>query len=114
MSDFRINAGTLRHRVTIESPRFGGHGALGDMAEEWVPIAENVPAEVAWLHGNKLLAAKAVHAEASVQIILRYVDALTPQCRFVDDEGNLHNILSLIPDSLQRHWTALCKCVPGA
>jgi head-tail adaptor len=112
MSDFRVNAGTLRHRVTCESPRFGGAGALGDMAEEWLPIADDVPAEVEWLQGRKLLAAKAVHEEAMTRIILRYDDRVTSKTRFIDDDGCTHNIVSLLPDSLKRYWTALCKVVP--
>lgn len=112
MSDFRINAGSLRHQVTIEQPTFGGAGALGDMAEQWVPVAKAVPAEVEWLSGNKLLAAKAVHAEANTRIIIRYDQRVTPQCRYVDDEGNEHYAVSPMPDTLKRHWTILCKCVP--
>ena len=112
MSDYRINAGSLRHRVTIENPKFGGQGALGDMAEEWVPIAKAVPAEVLWMQGRKLEAAKAVHPEATVQIIIRYDARVTPRTRFIDEDGNTHNPVSLLPDTLKRHWTALCKCVP--
>ncbi len=109
--DYRINAGTLRHRVTIEKPKFAAAGALGDLGQDWQPIARSVPAEVEWLQGRKLLAAQAIHAEAEVRIILRYNASLTAQCRFVDDDGNRHRIVSLMPDTLKRHWTALCKCV---
>ncbi len=112
MSDYRINAGSLRHRVTIERPLFGMPGAMGDLAQEWAAVAKLVPAEVEWLQGRKLLAAQAVHPEATVRIILRYNPSLTPQCRLIDDEGNDHRIVSLMPDTLKRHWTVLCKCVP--
>ena len=64
-----ISSGRFGHqKVTIESPQFGDAGAMGDIAQSWLPIAENVPAEVTWLRGNKLLAARAVHAEATAEV----------------------------------------------
>jgi head-tail adaptor len=113
MADYRINAGSFGHqKVTIESPKFGGQGKLGGMAEEWVPIAKKVPAKVEWLSGEKLLAAKAVHGEANTRITIRFNADVVPQSRFCDSEGNTHNIVALLPDDLKRHWLALCKCVP--
>lgn len=112
MADYRVNAGRLGHeKVTIEQPRFGGAGALGDMAENWTPIAKKVPADVNWLSGEKLLAARAVHEQASAEVLLRYNKKITARCRLIDSGGRELRIVGLLPDNLKRHMRLLCRSV---
>ena len=84
---------------------------MGDVCEAYLPIAglENVPAKIEWLSGNKLLAAQQVHAEATVQVIVRFDPRITAKCRLVSDSGHTLYPLSAIPDTLRRWITLTCK-----
>jgi len=108
---YRLNAGRLRHQVTIQAPKLSTAGQMGDACEAFLPLdgLENVPAEVQWLSGNKLLAAQQVHAEAAVEVIVRFDPRITATCRLVTDDGHTLYPLAAIPDSLDRWITLSCK-----
>jgi SPP1 family predicted phage head-tail adaptor len=104
-----VRSGQLRHRVTLEHRADGSQGPLGDLVEQWTALASNVPANLDYLDGHKLLAAKQVHAEATVRVEIRYYSSFTPNCRITTSDGKQLYPVSVVPDHKNRHMIILCR-----
>ena len=104
-----VRAGQLRHHVTIEVRDDQAAGPLGDLVEDWKPIKEHVPADLDYLEGHKLAAAKQVHAEATVRVEVRYMKAATANCRILTSDGDRLYPVGSIPDHKNRRLVLLCK-----
>jgi head-tail adaptor len=106
-----LNAGKLRHRVAVQAARPSKQGPMGDVADAWPVIAglESAPAEIKQLSGEKLLAARQVHPEATWTVQVRYDSRITARCRLVTDEGHTLYPIDCIADTLNRWQTLTCK-----
>ena len=78
---------------------------MGDSAVAWRPILADLPADVDWLSGEKILRAKQVHAEATVTILVRFDSRITEECRVVDDDGKVIVLVAAIPEGRDRYLT---------
>lgn len=103
-----LRAGDMRDRVTIQRNEPGAPGTLGDLVDNWINLATNVPADVETLQGTELFRARQVHSTATVKIRIYYDSRVTAECRFVLDDGGFAYIVSAIPDS-RRRWL-FCTC----
>ena len=66
-----MRAGQLRHRVTFQT-RWTGQDSAGQQVLTWMPVLENVPADVQPLSGREMLEAQAANAELSHTITVRF------------------------------------------
>ena len=108
---YRLDAGRLRHRVSVQAPQLSAPGQMGDAAEVFQTIEglSMVPAEIEWLDGRKLLAAQQVHAEATVTVLVRFDPRITQKCRLLTDNGHTLYPVASTPDTLERWITLSCK-----
>ncbi len=103
-----MRAGTLRHRVDIESfeTTLDDEGAL---VEEWVSLLDSEPAEIVALSGREYIAAQAVQAGVTTRITIRWRAGVLPSMRVVHG-SDIYNIKAVLPDpSLRRHLTLMCE-----
>ena len=105
----RPAAGRLRHHLAIQVATRGAADEFGGSAEVWVTIAADVPADITVLDGFELWRARQVHAETSVQVVMRYDSRIDTKIRFVLDGSRYLYPLNCIPDPLSQWMTCLCK-----
>lgn len=74
-----INAGALRHRITLQSPPTG-RGGMGQRTGAWVDEA-TVWADAQPLGSRELLAAGQVNSEISVRFRIRWRAGVLPSWR---------------------------------
>lgn len=67
-----VDAGRLRHRVTIERRVNVQDATTGAVTPTWVSVARDVPAAIEPLSVREFIAAAAVQSEVSVRIVIRY------------------------------------------
>jgi SPP1 family predicted phage head-tail adaptor len=85
-----MQAGPLRHRVTIETKR-EDRDAHGGVVEVWEPLT-TVWASVSPLQGRELFLAQQVDARLSHRVILRYQPDLTPTQRLLFKDRPLYPV----------------------
>jgi SPP1 family predicted phage head-tail adaptor len=95
-----MRAGTLRHRITIQS-RGETRDADGGSAAAWTNFATSVPAEVLPLTGREFLAAGVMQDEVTDTITIRYMTGMLSSMRIVFDGWN-YNITAILPDPTAR------------
>lgn len=74
-----LNAGTLRHRITLQSPPTG-RSSLGARTGDWTTEA-TVWAAAIPLSSRELLAAGQINSEATVRFRIRYRAGVLPSWR---------------------------------
>lgn len=93
-----MNAGELRHQVTIQSKTIttDGHGGpietWNDTAYPW--------AKVEPLQGRELATAQTVNAETTTRITMRYLAGVIPANRITFD-GKYYNLQSVVDPELK-------------
>jgi len=84
-----MNAGALRHRITIQSKTITADD-YGGPVETWADVA-TVWASVEPLQGRELANAQTVNAETTTRIRMRYLAGVTADDRIVFD-GRYFNL----------------------
>lgn len=107
-----IDAGRLRHRVTIEEPTETQNATTGAIAVTWSALWTNVPAEVAPRSGREFLAAQQLQAEVSTLITFRWRDGLTPKMRIVHG-ARIYNPATFLPDPDSGREYIVAACSEG-
>lgn len=105
-----MNAGKLRHRVTIQQ-KIIGVDAFGGPDETWVDVGVDVPASIEPLQGRELASAQTVNAETTTRIGMRYRSGLIPANRIIF-EGKFYNLQSVIDPDL-RHRELIIMASEG-
>lgn len=93
-----MEAGKLRHRVTIQSKTVAPDD-YGGPVETWVDVA-TVPASVEPLQGRELANAQTVNTETTTRITMRYRADLLPSHRITFD-GKYYNLHSIVDEELK-------------
>lgn len=75
-----MRAGDLRRRVLIQV-RSATRDSFGQQTTNWTDYLSDVPAQIQPLSGHELVTAKAVNAEVTHQITLRYHPGLADPVR---------------------------------
>lgn len=102
-----LNAGRLRHRITIERKTHEQDPTTGAMTPVWLPLAQNVAAAVEPLSGRELLAAGQMKSKITARVIVRYREGITAAMRVLHG-GQTFNIVAVIPDDQSgREWLTL-------
>ena len=105
-----VLAGDLHHRVGYDVLAQGVPSPYGDSAQVWSRLA-SLWADVEFLEGDELLAAKQIHEQAKVRITIRYNAVVTAAGRFVY-KGQNYYPASVLPDSLDRKMVCTCYVRP--
>jgi SPP1 family predicted phage head-tail adaptor len=109
-----MQAGRLRHRVTIEELLIG-QDSDGAVEETWAPIGAPVSAEILPLSGREMLAAAALQSKVATRIVIRYRPNFTPTAHplRVVHRDTVYSIEAVIPDNESgRQWLTL-QCSSG-
>lgn len=106
-----MRAGTLRHRVTLQTVT-ETRDADGGVSESWTDTA-TLWAAVEPLRGREYFSAKALQAEVTTRIRLRYRAGVVPKQRVTWLDGSTthtYDILEVIePDTRRRELVLMCK-----
>lgn len=108
-----MQAGKLRHRVTIQQRAAGSpqKNPSGAPAESWTDVA-TVWASIEPLKGREFLEAQAIQSQISVRIRIRYLAGVTAGMRAVHS-GDVYNIEAPL-DPEKRHIELHLMCSQGA
>lgn len=88
-----MNAGSMRHRITIEKPIIS-QSATGEVTTTWLVIG-TVFAGVCPLTGREAIQADQAVSESVIRVRFRYVGGLTTQCRLIH-KGRVLEITNLV------------------
>ena len=102
-----MQAGKLRHYVTVEEYNQTGTGTRGQQTGDWETLYANVPAEIVNMTGRELEQARQVWATATDKITIRYHASITTKHR-VSFDGQVFNIQSVNNDPQKRVTTLIC------
>ena len=104
-----MRAGTLRRQVLIQS-RSSALDGFGQKVRAWTDLA-SVWADIQPLSGRELEVARAVQAEVTHQVTIRYRTGLSDLMRLVY-QGRYFNVNSVI-DTDTQHKQLLLLCTEG-
>jgi SPP1 family predicted phage head-tail adaptor len=104
-----MRAGTLRRQVTIQA-RSSTPDTFGQSVRTWTNLV-TTSADIEPLSGRELEVARAVQAEVTHQVTIRYRTGLTDAMRVVY-QGRYFNINSIL-DVGTRHETLQMLCTEG-
>ncbi len=101
-----MNAGKLRHRVTVEQPTASSDG-YGGSTVSWTTFA-TAWAAVEPLSGREYFQAQQAQAAVTHKVTMRYLSGVTPRMR-VKHGSRLLTIVSAI-DTDERHRELVLMC----
>ncbi|WP_318594326.1 phage head closure protein [Enterobacter kobei] len=91
-----MQAGKLRHRVTIQEPVMVQNSETGAVNKTWLDVA-TVWAEVSPLSAREFIAAQASQGEITTRITIRFRTGITRKHRILF-RGGIYNIEGVLPD----------------
>lgn len=92
-----MQAGRLRHRVTIESLVPVKDGTTGVITDTWEEFAANVPAEVKPLSVREFISGAANQSKVTTMVVIRYMAGIKPSMRLLHGD-HVFNIEGHLPD----------------
>ena len=101
-----MDAGKLRHRVTIERFTQGAQDPnTGDIINQW-QVLRVVWASFEPVSGREFIAAQAGQSEVTARIVVRFADVTTKDR--INMNGRLYNIHGVLPDpKSNKHYLTL-------
>lgn len=93
-----IEAGRLRHRVTIEQRSDVQDSTTGAMVPSWTVFADGVPAAIEDLSVREFLSGQALQSAVTTRITIRYMGGLTADMRIRDAAGRVYNPHGFLAD----------------
>ena len=107
-----MNAGDLRHRVTLQSLTETRDGANRVTGETWAAEASGIPAHIRPMTVNERMLAGQTASRSTHIIRIRYRSGVTAAMRLVDEESGtrVFEILG-IRDLEERHREMLIDCI---
>ena len=91
-----MNAGQLRHRVTIESRQETQDQNTGEITSTWRKFVD-VWASVEPLSAREFIAAQATQSQVSARIVIRFLDGVTAKMR-IRHGSTVYNIAGVLAD----------------
>lgn len=91
-----MQAGKLRHRITLQKPVKTQSGSTGAVINIWEDAAV-LWADVVDLSAREFVATQAAQSEVTTRITIRYRDDVTPKNRLVF-RGQIYNIHGALTD----------------
>lgn len=105
-----MQAGALRHRITIEQRVDEVDSDDGALDESWAHAFGPISAEIVALSGRELIAAQAVQSKISTRIRIRHRPGVVASMRALH-RGVIYNIAAVIPDPTSGvdYMTLMCE-----
>lgn len=107
-----LNAGRLRHRLRIQSPRMVQDALSGSTSTTWVDV-DTVYAAIEPLSVKDFIGAQSIRSEMTVRIIIRHRTGLLTNMRFVASDGTVYKPLGFLPDPVSGREYITCPCTVG-
>ena len=103
-----MQAGRLRHRVSVQEYVPTQDSETGSVSEAWATMAD-VWAEIMPMSGREFVAAQAPTPGVTTRITIRHLDGMDASKRVM--HGNaIYNVKAVLPDpTLKRHLTLMCE-----
>lgn len=92
-----LDAGRLRHRVTIQSRQDSQDPVTGETIVTWADAWVNLAAAIEPLSADERIVAQAQRSEVTTRITMRTLPGLTAQHRLIHN-GRVYNLAGVIPD----------------
>lgn len=92
-----LDAGRLRHRVTIQARQNIQDPATGETVIAWADVWVNIAAALEPLSASERIATQAQRSEVTARVTIRPLSGLTAQHRLLHN-GRIYNIEGVIPD----------------
>lgn len=93
-----MNAGELRHRITVQKKDKVQNPITGEIIYNWVNVWEYLPAKIQYLSVREFIAASAPQSKITARITIRYRDNLDAEMRILH-RNKIYNIQGLLPDN---------------
>ncbi|MBK4414170.1 phage head closure protein [Enterobacter hormaechei] len=106
-----MQAGKLRHRVTIQEPVMVQNPETGAVNKTWRDLA-TVWAEVSPLSAREFIAAQASQGEITTRITIRFRPGITRMNRILF-RGEIYNIDGVLPDPKSGREYLTLPCSEG-
>lgn len=107
-----LDAGRLRHRVTIQARQNAQDPVSGETVIAWSDVWVNIAAAIEPLSAAERIAAQAQRSEVTARITIRSLPGLTAEHRLLHN-GRIYNIAGAIPDpDSGQEWLTL-PCSEG-
>lgn len=108
-----MQAGKLRHRVTIQSPAVT-QNAHGQDEITWSTFASRHAADVRQLTGRELWNAQQIKPEITLRVHMRWLSGVLAKMRLVWHDGTTDRVLPIEappinPDGKKREMVLYCK-----
>lgn len=106
-----MQAGRLRHRITLQSLVPNSRGAAGGQIKAWTDFVTAIPAEVASVSGREFFASTQIQTQVSTKITIRYRDGVDATMRVIHITRNgpvYYAIEAPLPDAKKRFLTLMC------
>jgi len=91
-----IDAGKLRHRVSLQEQQTTRNPDTGDVVKQWVELGK-LWASIEPLSAREFIAAAAEQSNIVARIVTRHNPRVTARMRFVH-RGKAYNIEGVLPD----------------
>lgn len=92
-----LNAGDLRHRITIEEPKYSQDAQTGERTTSWKTFRADLAAAIVPLSAREFVAGQAMQSKVVARITIRYVEGLRPDMRILH-RNTVYNIEGILPD----------------
>lgn len=107
-----LDAGRLRHRVTIQARENIQDPITGESSIVWTDAWVDIAAAIEPLSARELISAQAQQSEVTTRITLRALAGLSAEHRLLHN-GRIYNIAGVVPDpDSGQEWVTL-PCSEG-
>jgi SPP1 family predicted phage head-tail adaptor len=107
-----MQAGKLRHRITLQSKTDTIDDSDGERTEAWVDAFTSLPAEILPLSGRELIAASATSSRVATRIVVRYRPGIVASMRAVHRDVYFA-IEAVVPDKQSGNQWLTLHCASG-
>lgn len=107
-----MEAGKLRHRVTIQKPTLTQDTTTGEVTTAWTDLHSSIPAAVEPLSVKEYLQSRTDQSETSVRVVIRHRDGLTPDMRILH-RGKIYNPQGFLADKVSGLEYLTIPCSEG-
>lgn len=93
-----MQAGKLRHRVTIQQLASTQDPQSGAMVDNWETVADSVPASIEPLSARDFIAAQARQSEVTARIVIRHRQGIRAGMRILHRNA-VYMVQGVLPDA---------------
>lgn len=92
-----LNAGELRHRITVDEPQYAQDLQTGERTRSWAVFAADIAAKISPLSATEYVAGQAQQSKVVARITIRHLPGLRADMR-IRHLDTVYNIEGILPD----------------